>query len=76
MNSTLALKVIPVDMHESLWLLGARSSGIKTGINKKEVKTAIDAAIEVIKNGVKDDADIRLIEFATFKKLFHGARKM
>ena len=47
----------------------------KAGMTKKDAKAAIEAAMEVIKDGVKDDAEIRLMGFGTFKKQHRNARK-
>ncbi len=47
----------------------------KSGMTKKDAKTAIEAAMEVIKDGVKDDVEIRLMGFGTFKKQHRNARK-
>ena len=47
----------------------------KAGMTKKDTKVAIEAVMEVIKDGVKDGAEIRLIGFGTFKKQHRDARK-
>ena len=47
----------------------------KAGMTKKDAKVAIEATIEVIKDSVKDGAEIRLMGFGTFKKLHRDARK-
>ena len=41
----------------------------------KDAKATIEAAIEVIKDEVKDGAEIRLMGFGTFKKQHRDARK-
>ena len=47
----------------------------KATLSKKDAKAAIDAALEVIKDSVKDGVEIRLIGFGTFKKQHRDARK-
>ena len=47
----------------------------KTSLTKKDAKAAIYAAIEVIKDSVKDGAEVRLMGFGTFKKQHRDARK-
>ena len=41
----------------------------------KDAKATIEAAIEVIKDEVKDGAEVRLMGFGTFKKQHRDARK-
>ena len=41
----------------------------------KDAKATIEAAIEVIKDEVKDGAEVRLMGFGTFKKQHMDARK-
>lgn len=41
----------------------------------KEAKATIEAAIEVIKDEVKDGAEVRLMGFGTFKKQHRDTRK-
>ena len=45
------------------------------GTSKKDTKAVIDALLEVVKDSVKADAEIRLIGFGTFKKSHREARK-
>ena len=47
----------------------------KASLSKKDTKAAIDAVMEVIKEGVKDGAEVRLMGFGTFKKPHRDARK-
>ena len=47
----------------------------KASLTKKDAKAAIEAAIEVIKDEVKDGAEVRLMGFGTFKKQHRDARK-
>ncbi len=44
-------------------------------MTEKDAKAAIGATMEVIKDSVKDGAEIRLIGFGTFKKQHRDARK-
>ena len=41
----------------------------------KDAKATIEAAIEVIKDEVKDGAEVRLMGFGTFKKQHRDTRK-
>lgn len=47
----------------------------KASVSKKDAKAVIEAAMEVIKDGVGADAEVRLIGFGTFKKAHRDARK-
>ena len=47
----------------------------KAGMTKKDAKAAIEATMGVIKDSVKDGAEIRLMGFGTFKKQHREARK-
>ena len=47
----------------------------RASVSKKDAKAAIDAVLEIIKDGVGQDAEIRLIGFGTFKKAHREARK-
>ena len=44
-------------------------------ISKKDTKAVIDALLQTVADSVKDDAEIRLIGFGTFKKAHRDARK-
>ena len=47
----------------------------KASVSKKDAKAVIEAVLEIIKDGVGKDAEIRLIGFGTFKKAHREARK-
>ncbi len=47
----------------------------KAGMTKKDAKAAIEATMGVIKDSVKDGAEVRLMGFGTFKKQHREARK-
>jgi len=44
-------------------------------VSKKDVKAVIDALLSTVTEEVKNDAEIRLIGFGTFKKAKRAARK-
>ena len=44
-------------------------------VSKKDTKAVIDALLNTIAEEVKNDAEIRLIGFGTFKKAKRAARK-
>lgn len=45
------------------------------GVNKKDTKAVIDALLATVTEDVKNDKEVRLIGFGTFKKAHRAARK-
>ena len=45
------------------------------GVNKKDTKAVIDALLATVVEDVKNDKEVRLIGFGTFKKKHTNARK-
>ena len=45
------------------------------GISKKDTKAVVDALLETVKEDVKNDKEVRLIGFGTFKKAHRNARQ-
>lgn len=45
------------------------------GVSKKDTKAVIDSLLQVVEESVKNDAEVRLIKFGTFKKAHRNARQ-
>ena len=55
-------------------LIDAVANALGDGASKKDAETALNAVLETIANGVRNDGAVQIIGYGTFKKKNRAAR--